>query len=233
MTDDDEGRRGGWRRWIWILLAVAGGLWLLGSVPVDQAPRFVYLVVLLVVLGAGALWGLRRRDLGRNMRHAIVWLLIGAVFFVGYSFRDEARWVLDRVSGDLTPERGYGATPTEISFRAGPGHHFSVEAAVDGIPIVFTVDTGATEVVLSQEDARRIGLDTSILEYTRPYQTANGVVMGAPILLRRVAVGPVVVENVKASVNSAPMEGSLLGMTFLSRTGGYRVAGDTFTLYAP
>jgi len=42
-----------------------------------------------------------------------------------------------------------------------------------------------------------------------------------------------VVRDVKASVNSAPMEGSLLGMSFLGRIGGYRVLGDVLTLYAP
>ena len=230
----DGGRgKGRWLAWAALLAAAAGAAWAFSAVPEGDGARFVYLVLLLAFLGGGLFWGLRRASLSRNLRHAAIWLALGLVVFVGYSFRDEARFVLDRVQGDLAPERGYGATEGEISFRAGRGGHFAVEALVEGVPIVFLVDTGASDVVLSAEDARRLGLDPARLDYTRAYQTANGTVMGAPLLLEQVTVGPVVVRDVRASVNSAPMEGSLLGMSFLGRIGGYRVLGDVLTLYAP
>ena len=226
-------RGGGWLGWIVLGLAIGAAVLLLDVVPEGQHSRFIYLLVLLVFIGGTLLWRLHRAPLARSLRHGAVWLLIGGVLFVGYSFRDEAAWVLDRVTGDLVPERGYGAGDGEISFRAGRGGHFAVEALVEGVAISFLVDTGATEVVLTKADARRLGLDPEALAYTRSYQTANGTVIGAPLQLDRIAIGPVVVDNVRASVNSAPMEGSLLGMSFLGRIGGYRVAGDVLTLYAP
>ena len=237
MNPDMKGeRRPPARGWL-VLLALALGLgalvWLGGEVPEGRGPSFVYLVLLLVFLGTGLVWYLRRAPVARGLRHAALWLAVFGLAFVGYSFRDEARQVLDRVRGDLVPRAGFGADEREISFRAGRTGHFLVEARVEGVPITFLVDTGASDVVLSREDARRLGRDPERLVYSRAYRTANGVVMGAPVTLDEVAIGPVVLERVRASVNDTPMEASLLGMSYLGRIGGYRVSGDRLTLYAP
>lgn len=170
--------------------------------------------------------------LPRFLHHAAIWLALAAFAFVAYSFRDEARFVLDRVAGDLHPERGYGAGESEISFRAGGDGHFAVEVLVDGTPLVMVVDTGASDVVLTRRDARRLGLDPAALAHSRAYATAGGVVMAAPVVLGEMRIGPIAVARVRAAVNPAPMFRSLLGMSFLSRIGGYRVAGDTITLHA-
>jgi len=106
-----------------------------------------------------------------------------------------------------------------------------VEALVDGEPVRFLVDTGASDVVLSPADARRIGFDPAQMSFTRTYNTANGLVQGAPVRLGAVEVGPIRIEDVRASVNGADMRRSLLGMSFLSRLGGYEVSEDALTLY--
>ncbi len=234
--DRDRGRRAGRGRWVVAAFVIAGTAaaavaW--PAVPEGGEARFVYLVLLGLAVGSGVAWALARAPLSRTLRHAGVWLLIAAMAAAGYSFRDEARYVFDRVRGDLAPERGYGATGGEISFRAGPRGHFLVEALVDRVPLVFLVDTGASDVVLSRDDARRLGMDPDALAYTRAYETANGVARGAPVTLREVRVGPIRLARVRASVNRAPMARSLLGMSFLGRIGGYAVRGDSLTLYAP
>ena len=96
--------------------------------------------------------------------------------------------------------------------------------------IRFLVDTGASEVVLSPRDAERLGFDLKSLNFNRIYQTANGTVTGAPVRLEEIRIGPIVVSDVRASVNGAEMKRSLLGMSFLGRLGGYRVNGDVLTL---
>jgi aspartyl protease family protein len=73
-------------------------------------------------------------------------------------------------------------------------------------------------------------MDRASLKFDRTYQTANGVVRGAPVRLKRVEIGSVVVDDVRASVNEAPMGTSLLGMSFLSRLSAWRVEGDRLTL---
>jgi aspartyl protease family protein len=235
---DNHGNNGERRPigWIYALLlvvcaGVVAALW--SALPPGAELDFVKLMLIGLFVGAGVVCGLRRVPLGRSLRYAAIWLIIGGVIFVGYSFRDEARYVLDRVSGDLVPERGYGATETEISFRAGPNGHFLVEALVEGRAIHFVVDTGASDVILTREDARILGYDPDALVYSLPYNTANGTVMGAPLRLERLEIGPIVVRDVRASVNRMHMEHSLLGNSFLSELAGYKVSGDVLTLYAP
>lgn len=117
-----------------------------------------------------------------------------------------------------------------MSFRAGANGHFMVEASVNGQPILFMVDSGASDVTLTARDAERLGFDRAQLKFDRIYQTANGTVKGAPVRLKRVEIGPIVLDDVRASVNDGAMGTSLLGMSFLSRLAAWRVEGDRLTL---
>ena len=69
-----------------------------------------------------------------------------------------------------------------------------------------------------------------ILVFDKIYHTANGVVRAASVRLIMVQIGPIEISNVRASVNSVSMSSSLLGMSFLSRIGGYEVLGNKLTL---
>ena len=81
-----------------------------------------------------------------------------------------------------------------------------------------------------QADARRLGYEPSTLAYTRIYQTANGTVRGAPVTIPEIAIGPIRLTNVEASVNEHETDGSLLGMSFLGRLSGWQVSGNTLIL---
>ena len=111
----------------------------------------------------------------------------------------------------------------EMVIRAGPHGHFVVAAEVDGTPLTFLIDTGASDIVLSQADARRLGLEPRTLDYSRSYQTANGVVRAAPVRLRELRLGQLQLYDLDASVNEGPLPVSLLGMSFLGRLQGYEV----------
>ena len=107
-------------------------------------------------------------------------------------------------------------TGTEIVIAAGPGGHFSATGAINGKPVQFMVDTGATTVALSQAEANRIGLDW---RRGRPglSQTAGGPVPIYAINLTSVRVGDVELSNVAAVVLPAEMPVVLLGNSFLDR----------------
>jgi aspartyl protease family protein len=116
-----------------------------------------------------------------------------------------------------------GATGDELIVRAGPNGQFMVNAVVDGVEVRFLVDTGASSVVLTAEDAERLGYRLDELEYSDRYQTANGEILGAPVVLPELRIGDLEIEDVRSSVIRAPLSTSLLGMTFLSRLESFEV----------
>ena len=118
----------------------------------------------------------------------------------------------------------------ELVLRKGANGHFLVKAHVNGVETNFLVDTGASDVALTAEDAKRIGINAGKLKYTREYQTANGIIRAAPLTLRDVRIGQLRIRNVEATVTDAPMGISLLGMSFLGELAGYEVRGDRMIL---
>lgn len=92
------------------------------------------------------------------------------------------------------------------------------------------VDTGASDVVLTPEDAGRLGLRLHERDFTLQYRTAGGIVRAAPVDLRHVNIGALSVRDVPAAVNSQSIGVSLLGMSFLKRLDGYAVERDSLIL---
>ena len=191
--------------------------------------RLVYMTMLLVLVASGIVGG-RRYRFGAVVKQAAVWIAIALVLVVGYSFRHEFSDVKDRVVGEFLPHQGVEEASGAMTFRRANDRHFHVEASVDGVPIRFMVDTGASSVVLTPDDARRLGFDPARLSFTRVYNTANGTVRGAPVRLGEIRVGSISVRDVRASVNGVDMDQSLLGLSFLDRLDGYEVRRDTLTL---
>ncbi len=114
---------------------------------------------------------------------------------------------------------------------AGRSGHFVTTADINFTDVTAVIDTGASAVALSWEDAENIGLDPDYLDFVRPVNTANGVVRAAPVMLKRVAIGGVTVNDVEAWVlPKGAMRGTLIGMSFLSRLSGYRVEGGRLVL---
>ena len=223
--------------WLWVLAAALPVL-LIAYLAV-RYPEALYgheakgqliqgVVLLALLLGSAALH--RRSPPGHILRNVGLWTAIAVALFAGYSYRFELLAIKDRMVAELLPRAGVEVAPGAVSFRADRSGHFVIEATVDGINIRFLVDTGASDVVLSPADAERLGFDLKKLSYTRRFETANGIVVGAPVRLGSVAVGPVAVADVRATVNGAPMQNSLLGMSFLGRLSGYQVSRDTLVL---
>jgi clan AA aspartic protease (TIGR02281 family) len=118
----------------------------------------------------------------------------------------------------------------EYVVQPGAGGHYVVEATVNGAPLTFLVDTGASDIVLTMADAERLGLHPGSLHFTQRFATANGEVRGAPVVLREIRVGQFSLFDVPASVNEAPLRVSLLGMSFLQKLNGYAVENGRLIL---
>ncbi|HKJ61678.1 MAG TPA: TIGR02281 family clan AA aspartic protease [Hyphomicrobiales bacterium] len=200
----------------------------------DDFARVVYGAAILVFL-AGTLSSARGRIL-QAFKHLTGWMAVMLVLVGLYSYRAELALVADRVVGELSPRgtqinvtRSYGSEAVRI--KKGWGGHFVVKAQISNMPIEMIVDTGASTVVLSHEDAKRLGIRTRDLRYTVNVQTANGSSEAARIYLDNVAVGSVNVSGVETLVaKPGSLHQSLLGMSFLSRLRSYEFSGDFLEL---
>ena len=118
----------------------------------------------------------------------------------------------------------------ELALPRGPGGHYFLTAQVNGVDMTFLVDTGATDVALGAEHAKKLRLQLQDKDYTKRYRTANGIVRGAPVALSQVQAGRLRLRDVEASVLDGPLDMPLLGMSFLNRLKGYEVRGDKLVL---
>ncbi len=110
------------------------------------------------------------------------------------------------------------------------GGHFLVDAVVNDVAIEFLVDTGASTVILTPADARRLDFELEYLEFTERFQTANGVIEGAPVTLQEMRIGELELDDVDSTVVRSQISKSLLGMTFLSRLDSYEVVENRLIL---
>ena len=230
-------RGGGWMRWaVLAVAAIAFAIllgWLAQSVgglsERDERVRLVYGILLLTMLVGAVVIRWRRRP-RLALGHLLGWVVIALVLLVGYSYRYELRRIEDRLIGEIAPSMGIQAGTQSVQFAAGDDGHFRVDGKVNDSTVRFIVDTGASVVVLTPNDARRIGLDPGALDYSIRFNTANGTGHGAPVVLSEIRIGPIRIANVRAAVNKTPMPASLLGQSFLDRLSGYRVSEGKLTL---
>jgi aspartyl protease family protein len=182
--------------------------------------RLIYLLPIAALLSAGVIQG-RRGAIGQVARQFAIWLLIILALVTAYLYRDDARSFGARITAGLLPGTAVVVTASdgssEVIIHKTRGGHFQTNVSVEGKVLPMLVDTGASSVVLSYEDARAVGLDPAKLNYSVSVMTANGAAMAAPVRLSEMAIGPIVRRNIRAMVaEQGKLDQSLLGMTFLS-----------------
>jgi len=129
------------------------------------------------------------------------------------------------------PLRGaQGSEPEAGSVAKSPDGHFWAEGVVDGLPIHFLVDTGASSVSLTPLDAQRLGLDPAQLIYDQPVRTAAGEGLAARVRLDSVSVSGVRIRDVDALVIGRGLPASLLGMSYLGRLARFEATPSALVL---
>ncbi len=132
--------------------------------------------------------------------------------------------------------RPSGATPapaggnTALLYADARGH-FSADIYIRGIPIRSLVDTGATLVSFSEEDAAKIGLRADSTQRKAPFQTANGIVTASLIRIPEIRLQGITVYDVEAAIMPrGAMQGTLLGMSFMKKLASYESRGTSMVL---
>ena len=129
------------------------------------------------------------------------------------------------------PLRGaQGSDPAPASVAKAADGHFWADADVDGAKVRFLVDTGASSVSLTPDDARRLGIDPAALVYDQPVHTASGDRLAAHVRLASVSVGGALIKGVDALVIGRGLPASLLGMSYLGRLSRVEATPDALLL---
>jgi aspartyl protease family protein len=196
----------------------------------DAQMRLVHSVLLRALLGGSVILGYRGRARAA-LKHALAWVLIALALVLAYSFRGEVSMLANRVRGELLPATPIVTAGGAVELRASSDGHFYADALVDGEPVRFMIDTGASMVALAAADARRIGIDPEVLDYDQPVSTANGRTLVARTRLDQIDLGGIHAEGVAATVHEGGLETSLLGMSFLDRLASFERRGDRLILH--
>lgn len=174
----------------------------------DDIMRVIYLSLIVAAVGGSFLLS-QRGNMGKTLQQAVIWVLLFFGVMGAYGLWED-------ISQDASNRQSVMVDGTINVPRSSDGHYY-LTLEVNGTPVEFVVDTGATQVVLTQEDAERVGLSPATLRYFGTASTANGQVRTAAVRLNTVILEGMVDENVPAVVNEGEMFGSLLGMSYLDQ----------------
>ncbi len=139
-----------------------------------------------------------------------------------------------RVAGGLAPGRPVTVSDEKglaVLIRKSLNGHFEAAGDVNGQPVNFLIDTGATSITLSHRDALSIGFTEGELNYSLIINTANGQARAAPVRLDSVAIGTVERRGLRATVaEPGRLDQSLLGMNFISSLTAFEMRRDEVIL---
>jgi aspartyl protease family protein len=121
------------------------------------------------------------------------------------------------------------ALDNRLVYHADALGHIVLTANVNGAPVRFLVDTGATLVSLTRDDADAAGLDRRELTFDQTVHTANGPVHAALARLREIRIDQLEVDNVPAAVIDS-LKQSVLGMSFLSQLKSFEMRNGVLTM---
>ncbi len=225
---------------ILVVIAVALGLliynhdsgYVLG-LPSESFGQLVVVGLFASVLGSAILSSrVRYRDF---VRTALIWLAILLGFVAVYVWRGDLQDGAWRMAAALVPGmaidvNGDDGSRQTIVARSQSGH-FETEGRVNGQPVRFLIDTGASLVTLRHEDAVSLGLNPSRLSFTLAIATANGIANAAPVRLDSIEIGAISRRNIRALVTEPGRLGqSLLGMNVIDTLSSFEIRRDEVIL---
>lgn len=190
----------------------------------------VYIIVTLLIIGNLIYSFLKSNSLKSSLSKFLIWFAIVFVIITGYAFKPELDIFKHRVLAVLIPSYSWINKHEQLIISRNQDGHFYIDALVNNIKIKFLIDTGATSLVLSKEDASMLNIDLSKLDFHLIYHTANGSNVAAPVIIRTLFIGNKTFNDVKAIIGKGELDISLLGMSFLKRFKSFSIDDDNLIL---
>jgi aspartyl protease family protein len=187
---------------------------------------FAAYYIVIIVAVAASLIGMRQ-PIGKMLKMALAWVAIFGVGFILFSFRSEFSSFGQRLRAEAT---GSGIEQGQtVRIPVAEDGHYWVDAKVNGRPLHFMIDSGASTTTISRDSAQAAGVP--IGDQRAVVETANGPASSILGYADRLQVGPIERTNVPIDINEHD-DTNLLGMNFLSSLRGWRVEGNYLVLEA-
>jgi aspartyl protease family protein len=192
----------------------------------EDGPSMIWGVVCILLLVSSL--AARRLPLGYVAKAGLAWIAIFATLFAIFSFRFEFIGIWERVKADISGTAGQNISGEAIELRRQDDGHYWLMVSINGKPVRFMVDSGATMTAINATTAREAGVEAD--GYPIILGTANGRVAAKRGVVRLLSVGPHSIENHQVVVSERFGDVNVLGMNFLNTMQSWRVEANMMVL---
>src|SRR3954470_7614269 len=182
-------------------------------------------ILMAVMLVLGSLMA-RREPLAKMLTMALAWVAIFAAGFVLFTFRDNFGWVAQRLKAEAVGTPVEQGRETRIPMAIDG--HFWVQAELNGKPVKFLIDSGATMTTIDRDTAERVGVEVSPRR-DQFVRTGNGIIRVSSGRAGELQVGGISREDVGLQIAEND-DLNVLGMNFLSSLSRWGVEGRWLVL---
>lgn len=191
--------------------------------------QIIYLIIIISFLLIG-IFSQKNLSWQKIIKYLLMWALIGFSIIVIYAYRFEFINFKERINLEINPTSAQINQQGQLVINIADDSHFYITLLVNKTPILFMIDTGASDMMINLDDANKIGINLKKLVFNKAYQTANGRSFGAYVKIREIEISGVKFKDIGASVSQSDMGTSLLGMSFLRRFNKYEFFQDRLVL---
>ena len=194
----------------------------------EDGPSLIWGVVCILLLLSSL--AARRLPLGYVAKAAFAWIAIFAALFAIFSFRFEFKAVWERVKADISGTAGQSVRGEEITIRRQDDGHYWLQLDVNGKPVRFMIDSGATTTAVNANTARETGIEVDANGYPVFLNTANGSVAAQRGIIQSLKIGTHEIGQHNVVVSESFGDTNVLGMNFLDSMQSWKVEADVMTL---
>ncbi len=192
----------------------------------EDGPSLIWGVVCILLLVSSL--AARRLPLSYIAKATLAWIAIFAALFAIFSFRFEFISIWERVKADISGTAGQSISGEAIELRRQDDGHYWITVDINGKPVRFMVDSGATMTAINATTAKEAGVEAD--GYPIILSTANGRVAAKRATVQSLVVGPHKIENHPVVVSESFGDVNLLGMNFLNDMQSWRVEANKMIL---
>ena len=194
----------------------------------EDGPSLIWGVVCILLLFSSL--AARRLPLGYVAKAAFAWIAIFAALFAIFSFRFEFKAVWERVKADISGTAGQSVSGEDITIRRQDDGHYWLQVDVNGKPVRFMIDSGATTTAVNGNTARETGIQVDTDGYPVFLNTANGSVAAQRGIIQSLKIGTHEIGQHNVVVSESFGDTNVLGMNFLDSMQSWKVEANVMTL---